>query len=257
MVERRSAARRIKSAEHAQDGDGGADDGSEDPGASGQASSAKRSTLACAAWFPRLEREGRASRTLLRRLLHRLQLVQLPPPLLELAGVSTSTVVADGRLQERDPLPPLGGVPHVGLAPLLHLDLLPLRWRRFGTETRTNTLRVRSLLPADLAHTPSVQPRHDLMPAWLGRRLPVQPSLRPLSLNSFTEFAEHYVGCKSILGRWNRDAQLSCHRGNSRQLLLGRLACAYVLLLLYVWNRPKYIGYPYLWGIWYPHLWGI
>jgi len=29
------------------------------------------------------------------------------------------------------------------------------------------------------------------------------------------------------------------------------------MLLLYVWNRPKDLGYPYLWGIFYPYLWGI
>ena len=169
----------------------------------------------------------------LRRLIHHPQFVQLPPPLLELAGVSTSTVVADGHLQEPDPLPPLGGVPHVGLARFPRLDLLLLRWR-FGTGTRTNTLRVRSLLPADLAHTPAVQPHHDPMPAGLGFRPQAQPALCPSSFNSLAKFAEHHVGCKPILGHWNRDAQLGRHRGNSRQLFLGRLACTCMLLLLYV-----------------------
>ena len=130
-------------------------------------------------------------------------------------------------------MPPLGGVPHVGLARFLHLAL-PLRLWRFGTGTRTNTLRIRSLLPADLAHTSGVQPHHDPMPARLGLHLPAQPPLCPLSLNSLAKFAEHHVGCKPILGRWNRDAQLGRHRGDSRQLFLGRLAWTCMLLLLYV-----------------------
>ena len=110
---------------------------------------------------------------------------------------------------------------------------------------RTRPLRVRPGLATYLAHAPGVKRRHDPMASALGpRRFPFSLPLRPLGFDSLSKLAEHHIGREPVLWFWLRDTELRGHRRDPAQLLLGRLAGATGMLLLYVCTRSKNLGCP-------------